>query len=143
VAAECSRRGVGSAKILVTGLRSFLRFLHVAGLAPGPLVSAVPAVAGWRGSSLPRALPVTQVRRLLASCDRRRAVGRRDFAILMLLARLGLRAGEVAALELGDIDWRAGELVVRGKGRRQERLPLPVDVGEAIVGYLRRGRPRR
>jgi site-specific recombinase XerD len=142
VAAECPRRSVGSAKILVTGLRSLLRFLHVAGRGPGPLASAVPAVAGWRGGSLPRALPVTQVRRLLASCDRRRAVGRRDFAILMLLARLGLRAGEVAALELGDIDWRAGELVVRGKGRREERLPIPVDVGEAIVGYLRRGRPR-
>lgn len=141
VTAECPRRSVGSAKILVTGLRSLLRFLHVAGRGPGPLASAVPAVAGWRGGSLPRALPVTQVRGLLASCDRRRAVGRRDFAILMLLARLGLRAGEVAALELDDIDWRAGELVVRGKGRRQERLPIPVDVGEAIVGYLRRGRP--
>jgi site-specific recombinase XerD len=142
VTAECLRRSVGSAKVMVTGLRCLLRFLHVAGRGPGPLASAVPAVAGWRGGSLPRALPVTQVRRLLASCDRRRAVGRRDFAILMLLARLGLRTGEVAALELDDIDWRAGELVVRGKGRRQERLPLPVEVGEAIVGYLRRGRPR-
>lgn len=141
VTVECQRRSVGSAKIIVTGLRSLLRFLHVAGRGPGPLTSAVPAVAGWRGGSLPRALPVAHVRRLLASCDRRRAVGRRDFAILLLLARLGLRAGEVAALELGDIDWRAGELVVRGKGRRAERLPIPVDVGDAIVGYLRRGRP--
>lgn len=142
VAAECPRRSVGSAKILVTGLRSLLRFLHVTGRAPGPLAEAVPAVAGWRGGSLPRALPSIQVRRLLASCDRRCAVGRRDFAILMLLARLGLRAGEVAALELGDFDWRAGEVIIRGKARRAERLPLPVDVGEAIVGYLRRGRPR-
>lgn len=142
VTAECARRSVGSAKIMVTGLRSLLRFMHVAGHGPGPLASAVPAVAGRRGASLPRALPTAHVRLLLASCDRRRAVGRRDFAILTLLARLGLRAGEVAALELGDVDWRAGELVVRGKGRREERLPLPVDVGEAIVGYLQRGRPR-
>jgi integrase len=82
------------------------------------------------------------VARLLASCDRRTTFGRRDYAVLILLARLGLRAGEVAALDLGDIDWRAGELVVRGKGRRRERLPLPVDVGEAVVGWLRRGRPR-
>ncbi|MGH8893535.1 MAG: tyrosine-type recombinase/integrase [Actinomycetes bacterium] len=80
--------------------------------------------------------------RLLASCDRRSTFGRRDYAVLTVLARLGLRAGEVAALELTDIDWRAGELVVRGKGRRQERLPLPADVGEALVGWLRRGRPR-
>lgn len=141
VVAECSRRGVGSAKNVVTGLRSLLRFLHVAGRIPGPLASAVPAVAGCRGGALPRALPADQVAGLLASCDRRRAVGRRDFAILMLLARLGLRAAEVAAVELGDIDWRAGEVVVRGKGRRQERLPLPAEVGQAIVAYLRRGRP--
>jgi site-specific recombinase XerD len=142
VTAECARRSVGSAKIMVTGLRSLLRFLHLAGRSPGPLAGAVPAVAGWRGASLPQALPVTQVRLLLASCDRHRAVGRRDFAILVLLSRLGLRAGEVAALELGDIDWRSGEMVVRGKARRQERLPLPVDVGEAIIAYLRAGRPR-
>jgi site-specific recombinase XerD len=80
---------------------------------------------------------------LLGSCDRRRAIGRRDYAILVLLARLGLRAVEVAALRLEDIDWRAGEIVVRGKGRTEERLPLPCDVGEAIAAYLRRGRPRR
>jgi site-specific recombinase XerD len=82
------------------------------------------------------------MRRLLASCDRRTPVGRRDFAILMLLGRLGLRRGEVAALRLEDLDWRAGELVVRGKADRHERLPLPADVGEAVAGYLRRGRPR-
>ncbi len=140
VGAQCERRSVGSAKLLVTGLRSFLRYLHVAGLAPGPLAGAVLAVAGWRGGSLPRALPPEQVRALLASCDRRRGVGRRDFAILVVLSRLGLRAGEVAAIGLDDIDWRAGELMVRGKGRREERLPIPDDVGEAIVGYLRRGR---
>jgi integrase len=83
-----------------------------------------------------------EVARLLASCDRRTTFGRRDYAVLTVLARLGLRAGEVAALELADIDWRAGELVVRGKGRREERLPLPADVGEAVAGWLRRGRPR-
>src|SRR5439155_14498449 len=79
--------------------------------------------------------------RLSDSCDRRTAIGRRDFAILVLLSRLGLRVGEVAALRLEDLGWRAGELVIRGKGSRRERLPLPVDVGEAIVDWLREGRP--
>jgi integrase/recombinase XerD len=142
VLAECPIRGVGSAKLLICGLRSLLRFLYVSGRVPLALWSAVPAVAGWRGGSLPRALPPAAVRRLLTSCDRRRNVGRRDFAILMVLARLGLRAGEVAALELDDINWRAGELIIRGKGRRRERLPLPADVGAAVAAYLRRGRPR-
>ena len=79
---------------------------------------------------------------VLASCDRRSAIGRRDYAVLVTLLRLGLRRGEVARLELDDIDWRSGELVVRGKGARRDRLPLPAEVGEAIAGYLRRGRPR-
>jgi len=136
VVAECPVRSVSEAKTMVIGLRVLLRFLHVDGRVPEALGSAVPAVSGWRGGSLPRALPSIQIRLLMASCDRRRVVGRRDFAILALLARLGLRAGEVASLELGDIDWRAGEVMVRGKGRREERLPLPVDVGEAIAGYL-------
>jgi site-specific recombinase XerD len=138
---ECRRRQVGYAKYLVTALRSLLRYLHVEGRTAGQLASAVPAVAGWRGSSLPRGLEPGQVARLLAGCDHRTAAGRRDYAILMLLVRLGLRAHEVAALELEDVDWRAGEVAVRGKGRRQERLPLPVDVGEALVDYLRHGRP--
>jgi integrase/recombinase XerD len=99
-------------------------------------------VAGWRLAGLPRAIGLHDVARLLASCDRRSTFGRRDFAVLSVLSRLGLRSGEVAALELADIDWRAGEIVIRGKGRRQERLPLPVDVGDAIAGWLRRGRPR-
>lgn len=137
VTAECVGRGVGAAKNTVTGLRSVLRYLHLQGFTAGSLASAVPPVAGWRGGSLPRSLPSGQVARMLAGCDRRRRVGRRDFAVLLLLTRLGLRAGEVAALELGDVDWRAGELVVRGKARREERLPLPADVGEAIVAYLR------
>jgi len=141
VVAECPKQRVGSAKLFVSGLRSLLGFLHLSGRIPWPLASAVPGVAGWRGGSLPRAVPAGDVARLLASCDRRRKVGRRDLAILMLLVRLGLRAGEVAALRLDDVDWRGGELVVRGKGRRDERLPLPADVGEALAGYLRRGRP--
>jgi site-specific recombinase XerD len=101
----------------------------------------VPSVAGWRLSALPKRLEPEQVDALLDSCDRSTSIGRRDLAILTVLARLGLRAGEVAALSLEDIDWRAGELVVHGKGNRSERLPLPHDVGDAIVGYLRDGRP--
>jgi integrase/recombinase XerD len=140
VAAGCRRRSTGSAKILVTALRSLLRFLVVEGLVAPGLQDAVPAVAGWRGGGLPKALPDGQVAALLAACDRETAVGRRDFAVLTLLARLGLRACEASALELGDIDWRAGTVTVRGKGRRDERLPLPSDVGEALAGYLHDGR---
>jgi site-specific recombinase XerD len=103
----------------------------------------VPAVAVWRLSGLPRVLEAADVRALFAACHCRTAVGLRDYAVLALLARLGLRAGEVAALRLDDLDWRAGEISVRGKGDRRERLPLPSDVGEAIAVYLRRGRPAR
>lgn len=137
VSGECIGRGVGQAKNTVTGLRALLRYLHLQGVTSASLVNVVPAVAGWRGGSLPRALPKGQFEKMLGACDRRRRVGRRDFAVLLLLARLGLRACEVAALELGDIDWRAGDLLVRGKGRREERMPVPTDVGEALVGYLR------
>ena len=126
---------------VVTALRSLLGFLHVEGLVGGELAEAVPSVASWRLAGLPQALEPGQTGRLLASCDQTVA-GRRDFAILTVLARLGLRAGEVAALRLDDIDWRAGEIVVsNGKRGRRETLPLPVDVGEAVAGYLRRGRP--
>ena len=142
VLAECAPRSVGSAKYVVCGLRSSLRYLYVAGHTEVALDAAVPKVAGWRLASLPVTFGRAEVARLLASCDRRTTFGRRDFALLTVLSRLGLRAGEVAALKLADIDWRAGELVVRGKGRREERLPLPVDVGEALAGWLRRGRPR-
>jgi site-specific recombinase XerD len=137
----CKRLEVGSAKCLVTALRSLLRYLHLEGLAPD-LVAAVPGVAGWRGGSLPRGLESEQVARLLASCDRGTVVGRRDYAMLTLLARLGLRACEVVRLELDDLDWQRGEVVIRGKGDRQERLPLPTDVGEAVIDYLTQGRPR-
>jgi integrase/recombinase XerD len=142
VLAECAPRSVGSAKYVVCGLRSLLRYLYVAGRTEVALDAAVPKVAGWRLAGLPVTFGRAEVDRLLASCDRRSTFGRRDYAVLTVLSRLGLRAGEVAALELADIDWRAGELVVRGKGRREERLPLPVDVGEALAGWLRRGRPR-
>ena len=141
VVEQCGRRSVGSARTLVMAVRSLLRFLYVAGLSATPLAGAVPAVAPWRERSLPRGLSPAAVARLRRSCDRCSGTGRRDYAILVVLVRLGLRAGEVAVLELDDIDWRRGELVVRGKGDRRERLPLPVDVGEALAGYLRRGRP--
>jgi site-specific recombinase XerD len=142
VALECGRRAPGSASSTTTGMRSLLRFLYLHGLTPALLSAAVPSPAGWALASVPRYLSYEQVRALLASCDRSSAVGRRDFAVLTVLVRLGLRAGEVARLEFGDVDWRRGELGVRVKGGRVERLPLPVDVGEAIVAWLRDGRPR-
>jgi site-specific recombinase XerC len=138
----CRDHDRGSAQAMVTAVRAVLRFLHLSGRVPRGLAAAVPAVAGWRLASLPRGLDAGVVARLLASCDRSTVGGRRDYAILLLLARLGLRGGEVAGLELGDVDWRGGELTVRGKGGRIDRLPLPVDVGEAIVAYLTDGRPR-
>lgn len=138
---ECRQRKVGSAKNLVMALRSWLRFLYVEGLTSTPLAGAVPAIAPWRASTLPRTLRPATIERLVHSCPGTRT-GRRDHAILVLLARLGLRAGEVAALELDDVDWRQGELIIRGKANRRERLPLPVDVGETLVNYLRWSRPR-
>src|SRR5271165_5453160 len=137
VVSQCRTRRRGSAKVLVTALRSLLRFLFLQGCTTCPLAQAVPTAAGWADQSLPRALGADAVTALLNSCDRHTDAGMRDFAILTLLARLGLRAGEVAALTLEDIDWHHGEMVVRGKGGRRERLPLPADVGEAVVTYLR------
>jgi site-specific recombinase XerD len=142
VLAACPGKPKGTAKLTVTALRSLLGFLHVEGMISEPLGQAVPAVASRRLAGLPGALEPGQVAALLASCDRRMPAGRRDLAMLTLLARLGLRAGEVAALSLDDIDWRAGEIMVRGKGRRDERLPLPADAGEAIAAYLADGRPQ-
>jgi integrase/recombinase XerD len=139
VSAECPRRSVPAAQYLAVGLRSFLRYLHVVGITPASLVASVPAVCR-RQPHLARGLDADTVRALLAGCDRAR-LGLRDRAILTLMVRLGLRAGEVARLRLDDIDWHRGEVVVRGKGDRQERLPLPVDVGEALVAYLRTERP--
>jgi site-specific recombinase XerD len=139
--AETDRRSRKSAKLLVSALRSLLGFWHVQGLIGRPLAGAVPSVAGWRLAGLPRALDAGQVRALLDGCDRSTVAGMRDFAILTMLVRLGMRRGEVAGLRLDDIDWRAGEIVVCGKGQRIERLPLPADVGEAIAVYLRDARP--
>jgi site-specific recombinase XerD len=130
-----------SVKRIVTALRSLLGFLHVEGVIDRPLAMAVPSVAGWTQTGLPKALDGDQVAALLASCDEHTATGRRDLAILTVLARLALRAGEVAALSLDDIDWRRGEITVRGKGNRHDRMPLPADVGGRIVAYLADGRP--
>ena len=141
VLASCLGRATGSAKLSVTVTRSLLGWLHLIDLVPVSLTAAVPSVAGWKLSGVPQALPPAQVRVLLGACDQRSPTGRRDYAIVLLLARLGLRAGEVARLGLDDIDWYAGELRVVGKGNRGECLPLPADVGAAITSYLRRGRP--
>lgn len=126
---------------MATALRSFLMFAHAGGLTAVGLASAVPATASWKLAGLPRALTGEQVAALLGSCDGTSVVGRRDSAVLAVLSRLGLRAGEVAGLRLDDIDWRLGEITVRGKGGRCDRLPLPADVGQAIVSYLAGGRP--
>jgi integrase/recombinase XerD len=140
VVKECATRRGSAARNLAAGLRAFLRFLQLEGLTDLPLASAVPSVAGRRGASVPEGISPQEVVRLLESCDRERAVGRRDYAILTVLVRLGLRTSEVAGMQLEDIDWRGGEIVVHGKGRRDQRLPLPHDVGTAIADYLRRGR---
>jgi site-specific recombinase XerD len=126
---------------VVTALRSFLRFLLQRGAIQTDLARTLPGVANWRLSHLPKSLPPEQVERLLACCDRRTATGKRDYAVLLLLARLGLRGGEVLAMTLEDLDWERGEIVVRGKGQRLERLPLPADVGAALACYLSDVRP--
>ena len=120
-----------SAQLMVTALRSFLRFLQQRGAIATDLARGLPGVANWRLPHLPKSLPPEQVERMLAFCDSGTPVGQRDYAILLLLARLGLRAGEVVALTLDDLDWERGEIVVRGKGQRLGRLPLPTDVGAA------------
>ena len=140
IVAESGRLAPKTAQRTATALRSLLRFCHLEGLTGGCLDQAVPKVA-YRNPGLPRGLEPAQVRALLASCDRQSAAGRRDYAILTLLARVGLRAGEVAALALEDIDWRNGEVTIRGKGNRRDKLPLPADAGQAVADWLRGGRP--
>jgi len=135
-------RGRRSAQLMTSVLRSFLNYLFQEGQAATNLATAIPATAGGRLSELPRYLDAAQVEKLLRSCDRRHGVGRRDYAVLVLLARLGLRASEVANLELDDIDWTVGELIIRGKGNRVDRMPLLQEVGKAVADYLKRGRPR-
>ena len=129
------------AKLLTTALRSFLQYARYRGEITVDLAAAVPVVANWSMTSLPRAIEADQVRQLLASINRRTTMGCRDYAILLLLARLGLRASQVAFLELDDIDWNLGRLNVRGKSGPRSGLPLPTEVGKAIAVYLRRGRP--
>jgi site-specific recombinase XerD len=131
-----------SAQLHASTLRSFLRFLWQTGQTTRDLTAAIPPVRRWRLVDVPKYLTPDDVQRVLDACRRTSAVGRRDYAILLLLARLGLRGGEVVRLELDDIDWHAGELLVRGKGSVRSRLPLPCDVGEALGTYLRRDRPR-
>ncbi len=130
------------AKLLTTALRSFLHYARYRGDITCDLAAAVPTVPNWSMTSIPRAISADAVRQLLTSINRQTAVGRRDYAILLVLARLGLRAGEVLGLELEDIDWNAGSLSVQGKGDQRSTLPLPADVGGAIAAYLRHGRPR-
>lgn len=140
---QCRRLSPRGLERLATSLRSFFGFALTEGLITAPLANAVPSAARWSVAGLPRGLTAAEMKALLASCDRATPTGRRDYAILVLLVRLGLRAAEVAALRLDDVDWRAGEIVVRGKGHTEERLPLPSDVGTAIAAYLQHGRPRR
>lgn len=138
---DSSNRGRRTVQLTATVLRSFLNFLFQKGRIPTNLAAAVPSVPHRHLAELPHYLEAREVERVLRSCDRRRKIGKRDYAIFLLLARLGLRAGEVAQLTLDDIDWRAGELLVRGKGARVDRLPLLQDVGQALAEYLQKARP--
>ncbi len=131
----------GSARVRVSALRAFLRFALREGEIETDLAAAVPTVANWRLASVPGSLNPQQIECLLNSCEQRTFVGQRDYTVLLLLWRLGLRAGEVVAMRLEDLDWRAAEITVRGKGRRRDRLPMPQDVGQALATYLRTGRP--
>jgi site-specific recombinase XerD len=126
---------------MTSALRGFLRFLFFRGDINSDLAACVPTVADWRLSELPTSLAPEKVELLLHNCDRRTAIGKRDYAVLLLLARLGLRAGEIVAMTLDDINWEAGVVTIRGKGVRRDQLPIPQDVGEALVAYLRHGRP--
>lgn len=139
---QAPRLHLKRAKLMTTALRSFLRYAGYCGNITLDLAAAVPVVANWSMTSIPRAITVEHVRQLLISIDRHTTIGRRDYAILLLLARLGLRSGEVTSLELDDIDWNAGQFSVRGKGGQRNDLPLTAEVGEAIAAYLREGRPQ-
>jgi site-specific recombinase XerD len=132
----------GRTKGLVTAMRSFLRYLFMRGEITRDLASGVPAVSMRQRDQVPRFISADGVRRVLGACDRRSSTGRRDYAVLLLLARLGLRASDVVRMTLDDLDWDAGELSVCGKGVRRDRFPIPVDVGGALTEYLRRDRPR-
>jgi site-specific recombinase XerD len=141
VLARASLHGRSRAGMVVSAVRMYVRFLSAHGLCASDLEAAVPSIANWRLSSLPRYLPAEKVERVIASCDSTSTAGARDRAALFLLAHLGLRAGDVAGLCIADIDWSLGQLRVMGKGRREAWLPLPQEVGEAIVHYLEHFRP--
>ena len=130
------RRGVGGTKAISSAVRMFLRYLASHGKCRAGLDAAVPTIAGWRLASLPRCLSADEVEQLLAACDLSSPMGLRDRAVILLLARLGLRASDVAALCFADIDWEGGSIFVKGKSRREVRLPLPQEVGDAILTYL-------
>ena len=138
----CRQCGWATAKKCTTALRMFLRFLIADGQCAAGLEGAIPVLAHWRLAALPRYLPAADVERVIASCDLASPVGRRDRAILLLLARLGLRAGDIVQLRLSDIDWKDAAIHVCGKGRRQTRLPLTHEVGQAVAAYVLDGRPR-
>lgn len=141
VQCEAARLHAKRAKMMTTALRSFLQFALYRGLIETDLRANVPTVANWSMASLPKALSSEELQCLLSNCERETAVGRRNWAILLLLARLGLRAGEVVGLTLEDVDWAAGELSIRGAGTPSDRLPIPQDVGKALVDYLCHVRP--
>jgi site-specific recombinase XerD len=140
---RASKCGAGTAEKLTTGLRAFLRYLSARGQCQADLDQAVPTFASWRLARLPRYLTAEQVNSLISACDGSSSARRRDRAIILLLARLGLRAGDVAGLRIGDIEWDTGTLRVSGKGRYQVRLPLPQDAGDAILDYLECRPPTR
>lgn len=141
VLGEADRLSAGSAQFFAVALRSFLRYCYLAGVIDDDLSAASLSVTGRRRSVLPWGISAADARALLKACDRRTATGRRDYAVILLLMRLGLRACEVAALRLEDIGWRAGQITIHGKGRRLDRLPLPAEVGEAIPLCLSASRP--
>lgn len=138
---HASSMSPGGAKLMVTALRSLFRFLLQSGAIEVDLAASVPTVANWQLSTVPKFLTPEEIQAVLDACNQDKPVGRRDHAILLLLARLGLRAGEVVALSLDDIDWRAGEMTVTGKGLLYDRMPLPADVGQALASYLSQDRP--
>ena len=135
-------RSPSSAKGMCWSLRAFLRYLHHTGLNPCALACCVPSIRQWKFASLPTYLSAVQVQNVLDGCDQTSATGRRDYAILMMLSKLGLRADEVSTLTLDDVDWRAGEILIRAKGRQRARMPIASDVGTAVVAYLRNSRPK-
>jgi integrase/recombinase XerD len=142
VSRNASRMSAKQSQAMTTALRSFLRFAQYHGDVAPDLAACVPTVANWSCSTVPKGIPKRDVERVLATCNRKSVSGRRDYAVLMLLTRLGLRAGEIANLTLDDIDWDAGCITLRGKAGRTDKLPLSCDVGQAIAVYLKSGRPQ-